>query len=130
MTDDDGIKQLREQTDVGTRLNESTDKSDTKSDDVEDAIVSMLTAVDEGEVAKTLSLRDEQLAALIHGLEETGQLDDVGAALRDHLNREPSTNTDRSDVLRLAIRAGLQQAAPDVVETAREAYGRHASEQF
>ena len=87
--------------------------------------------MESGDVSKTLSVRDEQLAALIRGLEETDSLADVGTPLKEELGRDDDKDvTDRSELLRLAVRLGLQQAAPEVVETARDANARHASEQF
>jgi len=126
---DKELEELREQTNVGTRA-ESESASDETSD-LEDAIVTLLGEVQNGGVSKTLSVRDEQLTALIRGLEETDGINDVGASLREKLGRDSATDgTDRSEILRLAVRVGLQEAAPEVVETARDANARHASEQF
>jgi hypothetical protein len=130
MTDtEDELEELREQTDVGTRA-EAEPAGDDASD-LEDAIVTLLGEVENGDVSKTLSMRDEQLAALVRGLEETDSLDDVGTPLREALGRDGDRDvTDRSELLRLAVRVGLREAAPEVIETAREASARHASEQF
>jgi len=126
---DDELKELREQTDVGTRAEAET--TDDGASELEDAIVTLLSEVQSGDVSKTLSVRDEQLAALIRGLEETESLDDVGAPLKEALGRDDGEDvTDRSELLRLAVRLGIQEAAPEVVETARDASARHASEQF
>jgi hypothetical protein len=126
---DDELKELREQTDVGTRAEAET--TDDGASELEDAIVTLLSEVQSGDVSKTLSVRDEQLAALIRGLEETESLDDVGAPLKEALGRDDGEDvTDRSELLRLAVRLGIQEAAPEVVETARDANARHASEQF
>ncbi|NHN65317.1 hypothetical protein G9463_18715 [Haloarcula sp. JP-Z28] len=126
---DDELKELREQTDVGTRAEAET--TDDGASELEDAIVTLLGEVQSGDVSKTLSVRDEQLAALIRGLEETESLDDVGAPLKEALGRDDGEDvTDRSELLRLAVRLGIQEAAPEVVETARDANARHASEQF
>jgi hypothetical protein len=130
MTDtDEELEQLREQTDVGTRAQSSTPGEE--SADLEDAMVALLAEVEGGEVSKTLSVRDERLTALVRALEETGGLDDVGAALRNELGREADADdVDRSEMLRLAVRLGLQEAAPEILDTARDANARHASEQF
>lgn len=130
MTDtDDELEQLRQQTDVGTRAQSETPGEE--STDLEDAVVALLADVEDGEVSKTLSVRDARLTALVRALEETDGLDDVGAALREELGREADADgTDRSEMLRLAVRLGLQEAAPEVLDTARDAYARHASEQF
>ncbi|EMA25432.1 hypothetical protein [Haloarcula marismortui] len=126
---DDELEELREQTDVGTRAEAET--TDDETNELEDAIVTLLGEVESGDVSKTLSVRDEQLAALIRGLEETDSLADVGTPLKEELGRDDDKDvTDRSELLRLAVRLGLQQAAPEVVETARDANARHASKQF
>jgi len=127
--DDDELEQLRQETDVGTRADSSTPSE--SSGDLEAAIIEVLEEIEAGETGKTLSLRDGRLTALIRGLEETDGLEDVGTALQEELEREVDPDAvDRSEVLRLAVRLGLQEAAPDVVDAAREGYAEHASDQF
>ena len=127
--DDEDLEELRQQTDVGTRADSSTPNEG--SGELETAIVKLLGEIESGDTGKTLSLRDAQLTALIRGLEETDALDDVGTALQEELGRETDPDAvDRSEVLRLAVRLGLQEATPDVVETARDAHAQYASEQF
>lgn len=127
--DDDELEQLRQQTDVGTRAQEATPSE--SSSDLEDAVVEMLDAVEAGETSKTLSVRDARLTALVRALEDTDELEAVGTDLQDALGRDVAPEAiDRSEVLRLAVRLGLQEAAPELLETARDAYGRHASKQF
>ena len=130
MTDtDDELEQLRQKTDVGTRAQSATPGE--QESDLEDAMVSLLGDVEAGEISKTLSVRDARLTALVRALEESGDLDDVGTALQEELGREADADEiDRSEVLRLAVRLGLQEAAPEVLDTARNAYARHASDQF
>lgn len=130
MTDDDEeLEQLREDTELGTRAEYSTSGEETSN--LEDTMVALLAEVEAGEVSKTLSVRDERLTALVRALEETGGLDDVGEDLREELGREgDAVGTDRSEMLRLAVRLGLQEAAPGILDTARDASARHASEQF
>lgn len=128
MTDDE-LEELRRQTDVGTRAQSQPSSDD--GDELEDAMVTLLDAIEDGELSKTLSVRDARLTALVRALEETGELDDVGVALQEALGRDANPESvDRSELLRLSVRLGLQEAAPEVVETARDAYGRHATERF
>jgi hypothetical protein len=125
---DDELEKLREQTDPGTRAEAESEEPE---DDLEDAIVDVLGSIEAGETSKTLSVRDDRLAALILGLEDTAELDGIGKALNANLEQTDSDEDfDRSEVIRLAIRVGLNEAAPEVVETARDAYGRHAAENF
>lgn len=130
MTDlNEELEQLREQTDVGTRAQSSTPGGGPT--DLEDTMVALLSDVEENKISKTLSVRDARLTALIRALEEIENLDDIGVALCEELGRESDAGgVDRSETLRLAIRLGLQEAAPEVFDTARDAYARHASEQF
>lgn len=127
--DDDELEKLREETNVGTRAELTSTAQE--SVELEDAMVALLGAVEDGDVSKTLSVRDARLAALVRALEETGELDDVGEALREELGRESGGGgTDRSEMLRLAVRLGLQEAASEILDTARDASARHASERF
>lgn len=130
MTDtDEELEELRQQTDVGTRANSSTPVE--QQPDLEDLMVALLADIESGEVSKTLSVRDARLTAVVRALEESDELDDVGTALQEELGRETDANDiDRSEILRLAIRLGLQEATPEVLDTARDASARHASEKF
>lgn len=128
---DDDLEQLREQTDVGNRLQATPDEDSDNSDNLEDAIVEFLGAVECGEVSKTLSVRDARLTALMCALEETGKLEVTGAALQEELGRDMAPDKiDRSEILRLAVRLGLQEAAPETLESARNAYSRYMSDVF
>jgi|APHM01.1.fsa_nt_gi hypothetical protein len=130
MTDaDDDLEELRKQTDVGTRAQSTA--SGKESTDIEDEMIELLTDINDGDVSKTLSVRDERLTALMRALEETGDIADVGASLQSELGRDTDTDEiDRSELLRLAVRLGLQQAAPEILDSARDASARYASEQF
>jgi len=94
-------------------------------------MVALLADIEAGDTSKTLSVRDARLTALVRALEETDHLDEVGTELQEALGRETDADEiDRSEVLRLAVRLGLQEAAPETLDTARDAYARHATEQF
>ena len=116
----------------GQRGDEAANESEEDIDPLEAAIVRAFERLDAGDAPKSLSLRDARLAALIHGLED--QREDftaVGVALQEALGWDADPEAiDRSEVLRLAIRVGLREATPEVIETARDAQVRHVSEQF
>ena len=116
----------------GQRGDKAANDPEEDVDPLEAAIVHAFERLDAGDAPKSLSLRDEQLAALVHGLED--QREDftaVGVALQETLGRDADPEAiDRSEVLRLAIRVGLREAAPEVIETARDAQVRRVSEQF
>ncbi|EMA11267.1 hypothetical protein C436_15985 [Haloarcula marismortui ATCC 33800] len=50
-----------------------------------------------------------------------------GEALREELDLGGTEPPDRSEVLRLALRLGLREAAPDNMETAQKAKQDHAT---
>lgn len=128
-SEDDEIEELRKQTEVSSRL--KARGAEDEPDALEAAIVAAFNAIDQGDLSKTLSVRDDRLAALVHGLEAEEGLEPVGVALQEALGRDVDEEViDRSEILRLALRLGFQEAVPDVFETAKDAHARHVSEQF
>jgi hypothetical protein len=70
---------------------------------------------------------DGHLAAFIRALEENpDQLEDVGHSLQQRLDLDES-EVDRSEVLRLALRLGFQEATPEEFEAVREAARQQAT---
>ena len=135
MSDDADVEELRKRHQKGSRVTGAAAETEEAEDEVsslEEAMVAAFEEIEAGETAKSLSLRDGQLASLIHGLEaEPDELEAVGIALQEALDREiDSEAVDRSEVLRLAVRVGLREAAPEVIETARNAQARHLTSQF
>ena len=116
----------------GQRGDGAANEPEEDVDPLEAAIVRAFARLDAGDAPKSLSLCDAQLAALIHGLED--QREDftaVGVALQEALGRDADPDAiDRSEVLRLAIRVGLREAATEVIKTAREAQSKRVTEQF
>ena len=92
------------------------------------AIVRALSALEDGDRAKTVSTRDEALMAFLVALEECPtERAAVGRALAETVDRDLDPGSlDRSTIVRLAVRAGLETAAPEAWETLRAAVGEHA----
>jgi len=89
---------------------------------LEEYIADVYEELDADEVPTNLTMRDRNLAALIRGLDEAGQLDDVGADLRDHLDRDATNSESRGSVLGLLVRAGLDEVRPDLIEAGEAGY--------
>lgn len=122
------LDELRANTEKSNRI--ETEREKKEENTLTNAIINSFEEIDEGR-SKTLSLRDENIAALVYGLEtHSDNLQAVGKTLRNELDRDDSGTVDRSELLRLAIRVGLQQAAPDVIEAAGDAKAQYASNQF
>ncbi|KZX49697.1 hypothetical protein JZX76_09730 [Haloarcula hispanica] len=125
MSDDPDLEDLKAQTSQGDRLDSAAKEVDRQ--DLVDDIVDELETIDAGDQQKTVSVWDGQLAAFIRALEGNPEhLDAVGNGLQEQLDIE-ETETDRSSVLRLALRVGFQEAAPEQFEAVREAVRKQAT---
>jgi uncharacterized protein (DUF1778 family) len=135
MTDnsDPELDALRRQTSQGDRLDEAAQADDRRS--LRDDIVDELAAIDAGERQKTVSVWDGDLAAFVAALDQEANAEHraaVGHALREALGRadDDDSDVDRSEVLRLALRLGFAEAAPEYLDTLREAIGDHAADRL
>ena len=123
--EDVDLAALREQTSQGDRLDEAGPAEQKQA--LVDDIISELEAIDGGEQQKTVSVWDGNLAAFIRALEDNpDRMEDVGQALQQRLDVDVG-EADRSDILRLALRLGFQEAAPDEFDAVREAVGKQAT---
>jgi len=131
VTDDSDteLDALRRQTSQGDRLDEAAQTDDRRS--LRDDIVDELAAIDAGERQKPVSVWDGDLAAFVVALDQEATAEHraaVGHALREALGRaDDDSDVDRSEVLRLALRLGFAEAAPEYLDTLREAIGDHAA---
>jgi len=125
MSEDDELAALREQTSQGDRIDQAA--SAEQKQVLVEAIVEELEAIDAGEQQKTLSVWDGALAAFIRALEDNpDQLEAVGHSLQQRLGTD-TAEIDRSEVLRLALRLGFQEAAPEEFDAVRDAVQKHAT---
>lgn len=125
MPEDDELAALREQTSQGDRIDQAA--SAEQKQVLVEAIVEELEAIDAGEQQKTLSVWDGALAAFIRALEDNpDQLEAVGHSLQQRLGTD-TAEIDRSEVLRLALRLGFQEAAPEEFDAVRDAVQKHAT---
>ena len=123
--DDEELAALREQTSQGDRIDQAA--SVEQKQDLVSSIVEELEAIDAGEEQKTLSVWDGTLAAFIRALEENpDRMEDVGRSLQQRLDADDD-QIDRSEVLRLALRLGFQEAAPEEFDAVREAVKKQAT---
>jgi hypothetical protein len=125
--EDDELAELRAQSERGSRLEED----DSGTSDLVGDIIDALDAIENGDQRKTIALRDQSGAALLTALMENPErLKQVGDELREALDRDVDDEYDRSEIVRLALRVGLQNASPDVVEDLQAAHQEHASNRF
>jgi hypothetical protein len=125
MSDDPDLEDLKAQTSQGDRLDSAAKEMDRQ--DLVDDIVDELEEIDAGDQQKTVSVWDGQLAAFIRALEANPEhLDAVGDGLQEQLDIE-EIEIDRSSILRLALRVGFQEGAPEQFEAVREAVRKQAT---
>lgn len=128
MTDDE-LEALREQTESGDRIDQAG--ADIERAALQETIEANLAEVNSGDRQKTVSVWDGEIAALVAALEadeHSDALQAIGEALRAEFDVSSTEAVDRSEVLRRALRLGLQQAAPSYMDTLREAVREHATQ--
>jgi hypothetical protein len=120
MSDDADLDQLRASTDHGDRLDEAAEAGN--REDLRESITEYLDEIDDSDRQKTVSVWDGEIAALLAALEDHPEdRARVGDSLREALELDTDEEVDRSDVIRLALRLGLREAAPEEMQTVREA---------
>ena len=124
---DENLDQLREQSQRGSRLQES-DESETE---LVDELVVALEEIESGDRRKTIAVRDKPVAALLKTLDDNpDDITAVGQALQQALGRDTDEEFDRSEISRLAFRVGLQEAAPEYMEQLQDAHAEHMKDQL
>ena len=91
---------------------------------LDEAVADAYRRMDDGEIHENLTVRDGDLAALIAGLEETGELETIGTRANNHLDRDGDADS-RAAVLKALLRVGLQEVASEEVEAAKEGKRSH-----
>jgi hypothetical protein len=125
MSEDDELAALRDETAHGDRIDTADAASDRQA--FIDDIVAELEAIDNGDKQKTVSVWDGYLAAFVRALEDNPErMESVGEQLQQRLDSE-NKDVDRSELLRLALRLGFNEAAPDEFDAVRDAVGEHAT---
>lgn len=113
--DDVDMDELREKTTVGNRVEE--DSKAGNLDEFRDSLRGHLEEIENGDRQKTVSVWDGDVNALLSALEDHPEvMERAGQNLREELDREGDGEVDRAEIVRLALRAGLQQADEDLVE--------------
>ena len=121
-----GLEELRKQSTSGggNRIDHDAAQRDSAVNELVDA----LERVDEGDLSKTISFWDPDMAAVLAVLlEDNDRLATTVESLADELGADiDATDADRSDVLKLAVRAALQNADPNLFEDLRDARRKRA----
>lgn len=114
MTNNEEIQELRRSTikytDIeGLQTNRNTG--------LQHDITAALGDVANGDQSQMIGFRDQSIAALLLALERNeNELNYLGNELKTSLGQTQQETFNRSEIIRLAVRVGLQQAAPDYYE--------------
>lgn len=130
MTEKDAEELLQGSMDQKRHNTDPTTADGDASADVEAAIQDAFEAIDSGDVPPNVSVRDENLAALLRGLEDANELHRVANQARTELDRSTVEEANRSQTVSDLARVGLSVVADDVLESgkaAREQYIRKKS---
>lgn len=125
--DDIDLDELKRQTSHGDRLDSNADND--AQQELKAAVLDELEQIDAGEKQKTVSIWDAPTAAYVRALiEHPEHRDEVGQSLRRQLDVDAEGSIERSELVRLALRLGLQQANADKFEILGEAVRERALE--
>ena len=118
------LEELKRQTDPGTRMSSTPKQKQEFKDDLVEALHSR-----QGEGSqRTVSVWDADMAAFIDALEEHEDvMDDLGTSLQERLGRDrDAEEIDRSEVLRLLLRVGLNEGKKELAEAIVDAKAESA----
>ena len=124
--DADPEELLQQSKEQSRHTSEPSETSSTEEQTVDRVTVikDALIAIDDGDAPENINLRDARLKGLLVGLSDTGELSQIATELETVVDGDTAVSTDKasqSDVARLLLRVGLQEALPDVLEDAKEA---------
>ena len=108
---------------------EAPDEDNESSLTVYDLVQEYHARMEADEVSENLTFRDSNFAALLRSLEDAGKLDEVIRRAESALDIDESDRGGKGVALRLLVRVGLQNVAPDAIETANEARREYRFEQ-
>jgi len=91
---------------------ERTETGPTPSDGFGAAFADRAERTRAGVDPRSVSADDERLSALLLALQDTGEIDDVGEAVREGVGAEAPPEYDRDAVVRLALTYALREEAP------------------
>jgi hypothetical protein len=119
------LERLKDETRVGGRADATTDAS---SDDPVAELVEYITAVRDGDATQSFGAKDDQIAAYLAYLSDHPEtMRTVGETAADHLARSPNVNHEqKSGIVRLLFRLGLQEAMPEHEDQLGDAIAEYA----
>lgn len=133
MTDNKDAEELLAQSKDQKRHNTETqsepEEESPETLSLEDAIADAYEALDAGDLHENLTVRDDNMAALVAGMQATGDLEAVGKSANRRLDRDFDVDT-RAGFLRAVLRVGLDEVASEKLDAVEEGYHRFQQQDF
>lgn len=105
-----------------------------ESADVQEALQLAFESVLDGDAPSNTTVRDDNLTALLRGLDDAGELGELMAGANEELGRDHNEGSvSKSQTLALLARVGLQEVDASLMDAAvdaREAYQTEKSNEF
>ena len=119
------LERLKDETRVGGRTDAAADTND---NDPVDELVEYITAVRDGDATQSFGAKDDQIAAYLAYLSDHPEtMRAVGEAATTQLARSPNVNHEqKSGIVRLLFRLGLQEAMPEHDDQLGDAIAEYA----
>jgi len=124
-------EQRRHTTDAAS---DATSESNNEEDEANptslaNAVADTYGDFDDGSAHPNLTIRDQDLAALVEGLEVTDELSTITRRANRQLDRDGVPSRGKAGLLKALVRLGLDEVAPDEVEAAKEGKRIHLTSQ-
>lgn len=127
--DSPDAEELLEQSKNQKRHETEPSTSEGDDQDLVGAVADAYADLDEGDLPENLTIRDANLAALFAGLDETGELASVIDDAADELDREKPGAESKAAALRLLVRVGLDEVAPEALDAGVEGFEQYREQQ-
>lgn len=126
---DDIVAQHKEETSDGRHATDPvTDSTSEDEQSLEEHVRDAFHKLDDGDLPKNLTIRDENLAALFYGLAQSGELETIGEAAANRLRKESDGADTKAGTLRYLVRVALKEVDESVIESAKEGRERYQSD--
>lgn len=121
------LERLKDETRVGDRTDATPESSSSDPDPV-DELVKYIVAVRDGDTTQSFGARDDQIAAYLAYVNDNPEMmQAVGEAAAEKLDRVPNIEYEqKSGLVRLLFRLGLQEAMPEHDDQLGQAIAEYA----
>jgi len=128
--DSDDLDDLLDKSKNQSRTNTEpkAEKNQQSTQSLDEAVADALHRIDDGDLHRNTTIRDENLAALFEALDQTGQLENIQRKAEVALDQDGDDVT-RAAAARKLVRVGLAEVSPEVLANAKSGREQYILEQ-